>query len=111
MPPILDKPVLIGIAVFVDPIRRQFDVRPQRLDEFQVASPPVISARQHQKQRRGIDAAIVSAERNFTRGGHFPFAGFVQDLSRLGIPLGREFLGLRSRQVREHPPRDFRVHP
>ena len=47
-----------------------------------------IGAGQQHEQRRGIDAAIIAAERHFAELGHFAVPRFMQDLARLGVGGG-----------------------
>ena len=105
---VFDKAVAVLVAIIGDPGERALDVRPHFGDEIAIAGSFVIGAGQDDEQRRGIDAAVVFTERDFTQGGHLATAHFVQDLARLGILLGNDFAGLVFGQVRKHrgPSRD-----
>ena len=70
-----------------------------------------IARRQHDKQRRGIDAAVVAAKGNFFERGHFAAAHFVQDFSRLGVLFGNFLGSLLLGQILQHASRDMRSDP
>ena len=81
------------------------------LDEVQVARPPEVLPGQHDEQRRGVHAAVVTAKRDLVQQRHLALAGFVQDLARLGVRLGNRLRGLRRGQIREDAARHAGTHP
>ena len=101
-PVIFDKAVAVAVAIFVDPGQRRLDIGPQRADGFLVAGAVEIARRQQHEQRRGIDAAVIAAERHFAQIGHFAGAHLMQDLARLGIGGGVEFGRLGGGQILQH---------
>src|SRR5262245_21019788 len=85
MPRVLNESISIDIAVLVDPIERALNIRPDLLDEGKITGAPVVRAGEHDKQRRGIDTAVIPAERNLTCGRQFSFSRFMQDLARFCV--------------------------
>jgi len=85
LPVIFDKAVAVAVTIFVNPGQRRHDIGPQRADGFLVAGAGEIARRQQHEQGRGIDAAIIAAERHFPQHRHFAVAHFMDDLARLGI--------------------------
>ena len=108
---VLDEAVAVGVAVVVDPAQGGFDVGPDRLDERPVGGAFVVGARQEHEQRRGVDAAVVAAERDFAEGGHLAAARLVEDLARLGVALGIDFRGLVGGQIGQDAAGQGRVEP
>src|SRR5437667_11618027 len=94
-----------------DPSKRALDVWPNRLCEGTVARAPVICSGEHNKKRRGIDAAVVPLKRNFSQRGHFVRAYLVYHLARLRILLRVVGVGLGRCQVRQDATCDSRVKP
>ena len=111
LPVIFDEPVAVGIAVLLDPAQGRLDVRPQLLDERAIGRPLVVGAGQEHEERRGVDAAVVFAERHLAKSCHFAAPRFVQDFAGLGILLREHFGGLGRCQIREHPLRKLGAHP
>ncbi len=85
---VLDEAVAVGVRRAVDPGERALDRRPQLAHEGAVAGALGVAAGQHDEQRRGIDAAVVEAERHLAEVGHLAAAHLVQDLAGAGIGLG-----------------------
>src|SRR5215831_3609517 len=71
----------------------------------------VIASGQHDEERRRVDAAIVTAERNFFEGRHLSFASFMQDFADLRILFGRSLLRLGGRQIGQHAACYRRIDP
>src|SRR5208337_2725676 len=61
---IFEKAVAIGVARAVDPMQRALDIRPDLTEEVLVAGALNIETGQKNEERRGIDAAVIKAERN-----------------------------------------------
>ena len=51
----------------------------------EIAGALEIGARQHDEQRRRVDAAVVAAERHLAELGHLAVTGFMQDFAWLGV--------------------------
>ena len=62
---VLDETVPIGIAVVFHPFERGEQVRPQLIDELAVGRSLKVGCREHDEQRRRVDAAVILSERNF----------------------------------------------
>src|SRR5262252_7284608 len=73
-------------------------MRPQMIEQSEVAGKVEICAGEHKKKRRAVDAAVIAAKRNFAEVGHFSTAGFVEDLSWLSLVLVIHFGCLRRSQ-------------
>src|SRR5207249_221713 len=99
------------IAIMIDPSKRALDVWPNRLCEGTVARAPVICSGEHNKKRRGIDAAVVPLKRNLSQRGHFVRAHLVYHLAGLRVLLRVLRLGLGSCQVRQDATCDRRTKP
>ena len=97
-PRVFDEAVAVDVAVTVDPLERALDVGPDRLDQLSIAGALVVRAGEQDEQRRGVDAAVVAAERHFAEGGHFAAAHLVQNLAGLGVLLGERAGRLRGRE-------------
>ena len=108
---ILDEAVAVGIARPVDPAQRRFDVGPQLAQRFDVAGVLGVEAGQHHEQRRGIDAAVVQAERNLAQRRHLAAAHLVQDFSGLGVGERIEILGLIGGEPPQHAFGDAGIAP
>ena len=111
LPVVFDKPVLIEVAIGVDPAQRRQRIRPQGPDSFDIAGACVVFAHQHHIEGRCIDAAVIAAERNFAKPGHLAATHFVQDLAGLGIALAIDFDRLGRGEEAQHSPRNRRVEP
>ena len=108
---VFDEAVAVGIAGPVDPGERGLDGGPQIHDGGVVAGALGIETRQHDEQRRGIDAAVIKAERHLAQGCHLAFAHLVQDLSRLRVRGRIVGLGLERGEAPQHALRDARIEP
>src|SRR6266536_633101 len=95
----------------IDPSKRALDVWPNRLCEGTVARASVICSGEHNKKRRGIDAAVVPLKRNLSQRGHFVRAYLVYHLAGLRILLRVVGVGLGSCQVRQDATCDRRIKP
>src|SRR6202030_93976 len=102
---VLYKPILIQIAILIDPVQCQLDARPNRLDELEVAGPPIVGAGKYQVKRRGVHAAVIAPKRYLSQHRHLALSRFMQDFARLGILLRRELFRLRSSEVRKYASR------
>ena len=71
----------------------------------------MVSAGEHNKEGRRIDAAVVAFERDLSQRGHFIGAHLVQHLAGLRILLRTVPVGLGSCQIRQNPTRDRRIKP
>ena len=91
---VFDEAVAVPVTVSVDPIERCLRVRPERAHRLQIAGAGVVLAEQQHIQRRRVDAAVIAAERHFAQVGHLAVAHFMQNLPRLGVPLGLDRGGL-----------------
>ena len=85
-----------------DPGHRPVQGAVQLADEGLIAAAQQVVARQDQKQRRGIDAAVVVGKGHLPQGGHFPQPGLVQHLARFRIVGGVAMAGLVLRQKSQH---------
>jgi hypothetical protein len=95
----------------IEPRQRMFDVRPDRLDEREIARAFVVSASQHHEERCRVDAPVVAGERHLVEVGHLALARLVQNLPGLRV-AGLVVLGrLRRRQIRQDAPGERRIHP
>jgi hypothetical protein len=108
---ILDKTIAVGIARPVDPAQRRLDVRPQLRNRVTVAGALDIKSGQQHEQRRGIDAAVVHAERHFAQRRHLAAAHLVQNLPRLGVGQRIGGLGLKGCKPPQHAARDVGTPP
>ena len=108
---VLDEAVAVAIARLVHPAQRRQDVRPQPAHGLDVVGAFEIGARQHDEQRRGIDAAVVVAERHLAQQRHLALAHLVQDLAGLGVGRLVGGLGLVARQVAQHAAGDGGIEP
>ncbi len=99
---VVDQAIAVGVAVVIHPFDRSQQVRPQAVDEFQVAGAVGVGARQGHEQRRGVDPAVVAAEGQLAQGGHLAPAGLVHDLAGLAVAELRGFGRLGRGQVAEH---------
>ena len=100
---VLDKSIAVTVAVSIEPRERSLDARPQFQDSGEVAGTLKIGACEHNKERRGINAAEVAAEWNFAKFGHFSEPHFVQDLAGLGVGLGVDLGGLAGSKLVRTP--------
>src|SRR6266850_107792 len=82
---ILDEPVSVCVAITINPIKRSEDVGPNASYKLEIICAKKIATRRHNKKRSGINAAIISSERNFSESGHFTAPDFMHDLSGLGV--------------------------
>src|SRR5438094_6114309 len=108
---IFHETVAIRIAIMIDPSKRALDVWPNRLCEGTVARAPVICSGEHNKKRRGINAAVVPLKRNFSQRGHFVRAYLVYHLAGLRILLRVVHVGLGRCQLRHDATCDRRIKP
>src|SRR5262249_48573042 len=69
---IFDTSVAVPIAVSVDPMQRSLDVRPQLRNGGEVTGALEIQASEHDEERRAVDRAVVTGERNLAEARHFP---------------------------------------
>src|SRR5438309_781004 len=88
---ILDKPVSVCVAITINPIKRSEDVGPNVSYKLEIICAKKIATRRHDKKRSGINAAIISSERNFSESSHFTAPDFMHDLSGLGVLFGNLF--------------------
>ena len=86
----------------VDPGQCGVDVWPQRGECRDVAGALEVGAGQHHEQRRGIDAAVIAAERHLAQLGHLAAAHLVQDLAGFGLVLRVERGRLLLREEAQH---------
>src|SRR4051794_37984795 len=84
---------------------------PKSAREIHVPTANVITSCEYHEQRRGIDAAVITAKWNFAKRSHFAFSRLMQDFARLGITLWILFIRLRSGQIPQHSPRNAGRHP
>src|SRR5690606_38892916 len=70
LPRVFEETIPVEIAVTVDPVERRLYVRPKRTYELHVAGPLPIRCGEHDEERRGIDAAVVEAERHLAERRH-----------------------------------------
>ena len=94
----------------VDPVQRAQRVRPQAVDQPAVAGPVVRGGEQDQPQRRGVDRAVVRAERQLAGACHLAGPQLVQDLAGLGVALRVLVGGLERGEDLERLDRDLRPH-
>src|SRR5438445_10959966 len=92
---ILDEPVPVCVAITINPIKHSQDLGPNVSYKLEIHCSKKIASRREDKKRRGINAAIVSSERNFSESGHFTAPDFMDDLSGLGVLFGNLFGCLR----------------
>ena len=85
---VFDEAVAVAVAVGLEPAQRRLDVRPELEHGGEIAGPLEVGAGEHDEERRGIDAAVVAAERHFAELGHLAEAHLVQDLAGLGVGGG-----------------------
>ena len=88
----LDEAVAVAVAELVDPAQRHAHRRLELAHERVVARPAPRLREQHEKQRRGIDGAVVAREPDL---GRPPAAQLVDDLARLGVDARIVVLGLQ----------------
>lgn len=92
------------------PIESGQGVRPQSLDEVEVAGPVECLAEQDEPERRRVRRPIVPAERHLAGPRHLPIAYLVGDLARLRVD--RRIVGrrLEARKDAERVDREAGVH-
>ena len=108
---VLDETITVWIAIAVDPPQRRLHMGPQRSYRREISRALEVFAGQEDEQRCRVDAAVVPAEWNFAEARHLAVAHLVQDLSRLGVPLGIHLRRLGCRQEPEHSSGDRRINP
>ena len=67
--PILGEAVIIDVGRAIDPIQGRFNHRPQFGEQSVITGALRVQSREQNKQGRGIDAAIIKAERNLLQRG------------------------------------------
>src|SRR5690606_40091510 len=67
---VFNEAVAVAIAESVDPCEGCLDVRPQAADGGEVVRAVQIGAGEQDEERRRVDAAIISPERNLAEFGH-----------------------------------------
>ncbi len=77
----------------------------------EIAAALQIGAGQHDEERRGIDAAVITAERHFAQLGHFAVTHLVQDLAGLGVGGGIEGGRLVGGKMQQDAARQRRIEP
>src|SRR5579862_4465673 len=110
-PMVLNEAVSVRIAVAVDPLERSLHIGPDRLDEGDIRGAPVVSTGQHDKQRSGIDAAVIAGEGNLSKRGHLAAASLVQNLAGLSILVGVAVAGLGLGEEGQDTARDVGRQP
>ena len=80
---VLDEAVPVDVSKAVDPIQGGQRVGQQLGQEVDVAGPAHELGEQDQKQRRGVDAAVVGGVGNQLQVRKLPVAHLVQDLPGL----------------------------
>ena len=108
---VLHEAVAVAVAVAVAPRQGRLDLGPDRLDRREVAGALVISAGQHDEERRRVDRPVIFAERHLAEVGHLPMPRLVQDLARLRVGGGIDRLRLRRREIAQHAPCDRGIDP
>src|SRR5882724_8849162 len=96
---ILDEPVSVCVAIAIHPIKRSEDVGPNVCYKLEIICAKKIATHRNDKKRSGINAAIISSERNLSERGHLTAPDLMHDLSGLGVLFGNLFGCLRQRQI------------
>ena len=96
----LDEAVPVAVAELVDPAQRLAHRRLELAHERVVARPAPGLGEQHEKQRRGVDRAVVAREPDL---GSPPAAQLVDDLARLGVDARRRRARPAARSARAGP--------
>src|SRR5262249_52723433 len=105
------EPGFCRIAVLIDPAQCALNIWPDRRDELKVAAAHIIGVGKHDEERRGIHAAVVLPEGDFTERGHFAMARFVEDLAGFRVSFGYIFSRLCGGEKPEHAPSHARIDP
>src|SRR5690348_4758243 len=98
---VFDETIAICVAMAIDPLKRTLNIRPNRLDKSAVTRALIISACQHNKKRRRVDAAVVAPEGHLAQDGHFIITEFVQHLAGLRVLLGLLSVSLIGGEIRQ----------
>ena len=104
LPLVLHEAVAVPVAIAVDPVQGGLDMGPEGRDERTIAGTLIVDAGQQDKQRRGIDAALIAAKGYLLQRRHLAVAGLGQDFAGSACCLGIDLRVLASRQ-------DTRAHP
>ena len=80
---VLHKAIAIEVAVFINPLQGLVCGGQHLAHKLVVGGPVEGLAQQDQKQRSGVDGAVVRPERHFAAARHFAFAVFVQNFARV----------------------------
>ena len=115
LPALVAQPPLGGAEVAQEAIRTAglrhanpghgtVEGRPQAADEVPIVAAQQVVTRKHQKQGRGIDTAVIAAERHLSEGRHLPQPGLMEDLAAFGITDRILVAGLLIRQEPQNAP-------
>src|SRR5262249_22726780 len=108
---IFHKAISIPVTITVYPVESSSQIGPERFYESAVAGPLVIRARQKDKQRGGVDTAVIAAEWHFLQRGHLAITCFVEDFPGFGVLFWNDFRGLGSGKKRQRAPGKARAQP
>ena len=108
---VFDEAVAVEVAGAVHPAQSRLDRRPQFLDRFIIAGALRIEPGEQDEERRGIDAAVIEAERHLAQRRHLAAAHLVQDFPRLRVGERIGGLGLIGGEPAQHAARDVRAPP
>src|SRR5262249_1219848 len=80
---VFDVTIAVEVAIARDPVERRLDIPLDLVEERETALPPGMLSDEDQKERRGVDRAVIGRVWDFTQSGHFAHADFMQYLPRL----------------------------
>ena len=78
---VLEIAIAVAVASRMHPRERSLHGGPELARELHVARPPHVFGKEHDEERRGIDASVVGDERDFAAVRHLAAPVFVQDLA------------------------------
>src|SRR5262249_34227151 len=108
---VFDEAVAINVAIAIDPFQGEVDMGAQVIEKLHIAGVLEVASGEHEEERCTVDAAVVTAKRNFAEIGHFSAAGFVQDFAGLSFVLEINFGRLGRCQKLENSFSDVRSNP
>ena len=108
---VIAKPVIVRVAIILNPSEGAFDIAPNRLNKCLVGGAAIIGAGQHDEERRSINGTVVSTKRDLAEACHLPVPHFVQDLPRFGILVRIDLGRLRVGEIGQNASRKLRINP
>src|SRR5439155_4986054 len=100
---VFDKPIAVGVAVFIHPTQRRLNIWPQLLDQPAVTGAIVVCPGEHYEERCGVNRPVITAEGNLSQVRHLAVAQLVQNLAGLRLVGGIQLRRLGFWQKLEYP--------